>query len=72
MVPCLMHSYHAFYLMLYDGYVQDPVHLRAGDELVVNFWRVVSPKSVWYEWCISAPVPVPVHNPAGRSYSIGL
>ncbi|KAF4522873.1 hypothetical protein B566_EDAN012808 [Ephemera danica] len=52
--------------------IKEPVHLRAGDELCVHFWRVCSSKSVWYEWCVSSPVPVSVHNPAGRSYSIGL
>ena len=27
---------------------------------------------VWYEWCITKPVPIHVHNPGGRSYTIGL
>ena len=27
---------------------------------------------VRYEWAVSDPVSVPVHNPNGRSYEIGL
>ncbi|CAH1396442.1 unnamed protein product [Nezara viridula] len=52
--------------------IKDPVKLKSGDDLVVHFWRLADKKSVWYEWCVSQPVQTPVHNPNGRSYSIGL
>ncbi|KAJ9601448.1 hypothetical protein L9F63_000396, partial [Diploptera punctata] len=52
--------------------VREPVHLQSGSNLEVHFWRLCSKKNVWYEWSITKPVPVPVHNPNGRSYTIGL
>ena len=52
--------------------IKEPVQLKAGDQIVVHFWRQCSSKNVWYEWCISKPIAVPVHNPNGRSYTIGL
>ncbi|XP_076246806.1 protein arginine N-methyltransferase 5 [Calliopsis andreniformis] len=52
--------------------IKEPVQLKAGDQLVVHFWRQCNSKSVWYEWCLSKPTPRPVHNPNGRSYTIGL
>ena len=27
---------------------------------------------VWYEWCVTAPSPSPMHNSNGRSYWVGL
>ncbi|KAJ1523643.1 hypothetical protein ONE63_001486 [Megalurothrips usitatus] len=52
--------------------IKEPLHLKEGDVLEVNFWRLNNSKNVWYEWCITKPVPGPVHNPNGRSYTIGL
>ena len=52
--------------------IKDPLHLKAGDEIVVHFWRRCNSKQVWYEWCISKPVPGFIHNLNGRSYTIGL
>ncbi|XP_032666884.1 protein arginine N-methyltransferase 5 isoform X1 [Odontomachus brunneus] len=52
--------------------LKEPVYLKAEDQLVAHFWRKCSSKKVWYEWCISKPIPVSIHNPGGRSYTIGL
>jgi protein arginine N-methyltransferase 5 len=52
--------------------LREPIQLKKGDTLTLHFWRLVSKKSVWYEWSISDPVSTPVHNPNGRSYEIGL
>ncbi|XP_062515468.1 protein arginine N-methyltransferase 5-like isoform X2 [Corticium candelabrum] len=49
-----------------------PVYVTAGSHITVHFWRRCSRTKVWYEWCMSAPVPGPLHNPNGRSYAIGL
>ncbi|KAJ8895536.1 hypothetical protein PR048_000872 [Dryococelus australis] len=54
-----------------DSY-REPVHLQPGDDVTVHFWRLCNKKNVWYEWCISKPIPGPIHNPNGRSYTIGL
>ncbi|XP_001600397.1 protein arginine N-methyltransferase 5 [Nasonia vitripennis] len=52
--------------------IKDPVNLKAGDEIVSHFWRCCSSKNVWYEWSVEKPVPIPIHNPCGRSSTIGL
>lgn len=52
--------------------LRQPVQVCKGDVLAVHFWRCINKKGVWYEWCISQPVPGPIHNPNGRSYIIGL
>ncbi|KAL4219133.1 Protein arginine N-methyltransferase 5 [Mactra antiquata] len=52
--------------------VKSPVYVRKGDKVVVDFWRCVSSKNVWYEWCLREPHVLPIHNPKGRSYTIGL
>jgi len=49
-----------------------PVQLQKGQTVEVNFWRLTNKKTVWYEWNITRPVPLPIHNPNGRSYEIGL
>jgi len=52
--------------------LKDPVQLKKEDTLKLHFWRNVTRQHVWYEWAVSDPVSVPVHNPNGRSYEIGL
>lgn len=52
--------------------IREPVHLRAGDTLEVQFWRLCNKKNVWYEWGVTKPIPGPIHNPNGRSSTIGL
>ncbi|KAL6261469.1 hypothetical protein P5V15_006559 [Pogonomyrmex californicus] len=52
--------------------LKESIQLKAGDEIVVHFWRRCSSKKVWYEWCLSKPVPVSIHNSTGRSSIIGL
>lgn len=52
--------------------LKEPIQLKAKDEVVVHFWRRCGSKKVWYEWCLSKPIPVPIHNSLGRSSIIGL
>ncbi|XP_029658740.1 protein arginine N-methyltransferase 5 [Formica exsecta] len=52
--------------------IKEPIQLKAGDEIVVHFWRRCDSKKVWYEWCLSKPIPVSIHNSTGRSSTIGL
>ena len=49
-----------------------PVRVRQGDEIELHFWRINNGKNVWYEWTITKPVSLPIHNSNGRSYTIGL
>jgi len=52
--------------------IREPQHLKAGEKLEACFWRLSSPKGVWYEWSVRKPMSLPLHNPNGRSYIIGL
>ncbi|XP_069735292.1 protein arginine N-methyltransferase 5 isoform X2 [Phaenicophaeus curvirostris] len=49
-----------------------PVPVRAGETVSVAFWRCATPKKVWYEWAVTSPACSALHNPTGRSYTIGL
>ena len=48
------------------------IWLFQGDMLEIHFWRCVNRTHVWYEWCVSKPVPGAIQNPLGRSHQIGL
>jgi protein arginine N-methyltransferase 5 len=52
--------------------IKEPVQIKKGDNIKVHFWRCSNKHNVWYEWSLSSPAPVPVHNINGRSYTIGL
>jgi len=52
--------------------LKEPVQLKKDDTVKLHFWRNVTKKHVWYEWALSEPLAVPIHNPNGRSYEIGL
>ncbi|XP_046843364.1 protein arginine N-methyltransferase 5-like [Xenia sp. Carnegie-2017] len=52
--------------------VQHPIYLPENSFLRVHCWRKVSRTKIWYEWCISKPHTIPIHNPCGRSTFIGL
>ncbi|MGH0128756.1 UNVERIFIED_CONTAM: hypothetical protein FKN15_044108 [Acipenser sinensis] len=52
--------------------LKQPVLLARESEVCVRFWRCNNGKKVWYEWAVTEPVCSAIHNPAGRSYTIGL
>uniref|UniRef100_A0A6I8Q3R0 Protein arginine N-methyltransferase 5 n=1 Tax=Xenopus tropicalis TaxID=8364 RepID=A0A6I8Q3R0_XENTR len=52
--------------------IKQPIPLREGDTVCVRFWRCNNGKKVWYEWAVTSPVCSAIHNPTGRSYTIGL
>ena len=52
--------------------LRQPVTVAEGDTVSTSFWRVGDKHKVWYEWTVSSPVALPIHNPMGRSYAIGL
>lgn len=52
--------------------LKDPIYVSSKDQLEVHFWRCVSPRKVWYEWMVTKPIIGALHNPGGRSYTIGL
>nr|XP_008172721.2 protein arginine N-methyltransferase 5 isoform X2 [Chrysemys picta bellii] len=51
---------------------QQPLAVRAGERVRVAFWRCAGPRKVWYEWAVTAPGCSALHNPSGRSSTIGL
>uniref|UniRef100_A0A8C9TYW5 Protein arginine N-methyltransferase 5 n=1 Tax=Scleropages formosus TaxID=113540 RepID=A0A8C9TYW5_SCLFO len=52
--------------------IKQPIPLSRGDDVCVRFWRCNNGKKVWYEWAVTEPICSAIHNPAGRSYTIGL
>lgn len=46
--------------------------LKKDEQLKIHFWRLSDASKVWYEWSISEPNAIPVHNPNARSYSMLL
>jgi protein arginine N-methyltransferase 5 len=51
--------------------IREPVTLPADSKIKVTFWRCCSSSQVWYEWTMIEPTTLPIHNPTGRSFSIG-
>uniref|UniRef100_A0AAX7SEW0 Protein arginine N-methyltransferase 5 n=1 Tax=Astatotilapia calliptera TaxID=8154 RepID=A0AAX7SEW0_ASTCA len=51
---------------------QQPISISQDDDVTVRFWRCNNGKKVWYEWAVTEPSCSAIHNPAGRSYTIGL
>lgn len=58
----------------YPAYIpiKTSVVLRKDEQLKVHFWRLSDASKVWYEWSVSEPYAVAVHNPNARSYSMYL
>ncbi|KAK7114500.1 protein arginine N-methyltransferase 5-like [Littorina saxatilis] len=52
--------------------LRTPTYVTKGTKVVIDIWRRVTEKNVWYEWTMVRPQPLPLHNPKGRSYTIGL
>ncbi|CAF0938087.1 unnamed protein product [Didymodactylos carnosus] len=51
---------------------REPITVTSGTKIKVSFWRCCSASHVWYEWTVSEPTTLPIHNPTGRTVSIGL
>ncbi|XP_056382785.1 protein arginine N-methyltransferase 5 isoform X1 [Hyla sarda] len=52
--------------------IKQPIPVQEGDTVCVQFWRCNNGKKVWYEWAVTSPICSAIHNPTGRSYTIGL
>uniref|UniRef100_A0A673AER9 Protein arginine N-methyltransferase 5 n=1 Tax=Sphaeramia orbicularis TaxID=375764 RepID=A0A673AER9_9TELE len=52
--------------------LKQPISISRDDKVTVRFWRCNNGKKVWYEWAVTEPSCSAIHNPAGRSYTIGL
>ncbi|KAG0423530.1 hypothetical protein HPB47_000698, partial [Ixodes persulcatus] len=48
------------------------MNLVKGSAVEVRFWRCVAKRKVWYEWLVVQPHLGTVHNPCGRSHTMGL
>ncbi|KAI5586964.1 hypothetical protein BDE02_06G246900 [Populus trichocarpa] len=49
-----------------------PVCIKSGSPLEVHFWRCCGSSKVWYEWCVTSPNSLAIHNISGRSFWVGL
>lgn len=58
----------------YPAYIpiRTSMTLKKDEKLKIHFWRLSDASKVWYEWSVSEPSAVPVHNPNARSYSMYL
>ncbi|GFQ03706.1 protein arginine n-methyltransferase 1.5 [Phtheirospermum japonicum] len=52
--------------------LRTPVYVQPGTPIQVHFWRCCGPTKVWYEWGVTSPSALPMHNTNGRSYWVGL
>uniref|UniRef100_A0A1A9X3K2 Protein arginine N-methyltransferase n=1 Tax=Glossina brevipalpis TaxID=37001 RepID=A0A1A9X3K2_9MUSC len=48
----------------------EPLAVTKGQIIEIHFWRCVSKKKVWYEWCLVSPSTTHIHNLGGRSCHI--
>lgn len=64
--PGMFSWFPLFFPLLY------PVHVAQESNVTVKIWRQCTKKKVWYEWAVTKPYASPIHNPGGRSYTIGL
>ncbi|KJE95677.1 protein arginine methyltransferase 5 [Capsaspora owczarzaki ATCC 30864] len=51
---------------------KQPVSVKADETIEIHVWRNCTREKVWYEWTCTSPISLPIHNPGGRSYYIGL
>lgn len=52
--------------------VRTPFTVQGGGTIALSMFRRSSSSKVWYEWTVSDPVALPMSNPGGRSYYVGL
>lgn len=52
--------------------LKTPVLMRKGETICSHWWRRHAMSKVWYEWSLSEPVPSPIQNPGGRSWTMGM
>lgn len=50
----------------FPPFYQEPIQLKAGDRITLNFWRCIAAHKVWYEWSVSQPTITHIHNHNGR------
>jgi len=62
-----MFSWFSIYFPL-----RTPVNIKKDQTLKSHWWRCHNDRKVWYEWAVSEPTQQPIHNPGGRSYSVGM
>lgn len=67
-----MLSHINIFLLFISSFQQQPISVSRDDDVTVRFWRCNNGKKVWYEWAVTEPSCSAIHNPAGRSYTIGL
>uniref|UniRef100_A0A915KMM4 Protein arginine N-methyltransferase 5 n=1 Tax=Romanomermis culicivorax TaxID=13658 RepID=A0A915KMM4_ROMCU len=49
---------------------KDPIFVKKGEKIVIDFWRASNARQVWYEWCMVKPIQTPIMNCNGRSSAI--
>ncbi|RUS81094.1 hypothetical protein EGW08_011134 [Elysia chlorotica] len=53
--------------------IRVPIKVEKNSLITIDIWRRCTSKNVWYEWSFQCGGQTsPIHNPKGRSYTIGL
>ncbi|GAB6019990.1 hypothetical protein CHUAL_002743 [Chamberlinius hualienensis] len=52
--------------------IRYPIYVKKNSKVTLQFWRHVSLRKVWYEWCVTSPSVSTVYNLNGHAYSMGL
>ena len=52
--------------------LHNPMQVAPDSVVSVRIWRQCTKQKVWYEWAVTKPHTSTIHNPGGRSYTIGL
>ncbi|KAJ6246878.1 protein arginine n-methyltransferase 5 [Anaeramoeba flamelloides] len=63
----------ASWFPLYFPFSQ-PIKIKKGQIIEIYIWRIGNKKQggVWYEWTMTKPLQLHIHNPNGRASKIGL
>eukprot|EP00041_Stephanoeca_diplocostata_P015660 m.299516 g.299516 ORF g.299516 m.299516 type:complete len:322 (+) comp20115_c0_seq6:1462-2427(+) len=49
-----------------------PVYIPENSDITIHIWRRTLGYKVWYEWTMTDPCTLPIHNSNGSAYFIGL
>lgn len=67
---CILNIFFVIYFLIFKQ-TKDPIEVKKGDFVVFNLERKSIDNKVWYEWCVTEPKLIEIHNACGRSFTIG-
>ncbi|KAH8739245.1 hypothetical protein FG386_000002 [Cryptosporidium ryanae] len=52
--------------------INTPIKVKKGDKIEFGIWRKSTKHKVWYEWLVTSPSVVQIHNSNGRGYHMNM